>query len=155
MKAKFIIGSIIILAAMAWGISSFMGSTVQYVSIAEARTADRSVQVLGKIDTDQVKYNTAESRLEFAIYDAEAADKAHAEHMKIIYYGTVPGNFDQATSVVCKGSNKEEGFVAEKLLVKCPSKYQGEGDAEYQDIALDEAGTEMEDTKNPSTSGTK
>ena len=127
MKAKFVIGSVIILAAMAWGVSSFLGSTVQYVSIAEARTADRTVQVLGKIDSEKVKYNSADTRLEFAIYDAEADNKATAETMNIVYYGTVPGNFDQATSVVCKGTNKEEGFVAEKLLVKCPSKYQEEG----------------------------
>lgn len=148
MKAKIIIGSIIILAAMGWGISSFFGSTIQYVSIAEAKTADRTVQVLGKIDTEQVKYNSAESRLEFAIYDAEASDKTGADNMKVIYYGTVPGNFDQATSVVCKGMNKEEGFVAEKLLVKCPSKYQGEGGEEYQDITLDEAGTMGDTTKS-------
>ncbi|MGH8016620.1 MAG: cytochrome c maturation protein CcmE [Candidatus Zixiibacteriota bacterium] len=150
MKAKFIIGSIIVLAALAWGVSSFMGSTVQYVSIAEARTTDRTVQVLGKIDTEQVKYNSAESRLEFAIYDAQATDKAHAENLKIVYYGTVPGNFDQATSVVCKGMNKEEGFVAEKLLVKCPSKYQGEVTEEYQDITKHKGGV-MGDTNTAAT----
>ncbi|HEX2897294.1 MAG TPA: cytochrome c maturation protein CcmE [candidate division Zixibacteria bacterium] len=150
MKSKVVIGSIIILVAMAWGISSFFGSTVQYVSIAEARTADRTVQVMGKIDTEQVKYNSSESRLEFAIYDAEATDKAQAVNMKIVYYGTVPGNFDQATSVVCKGVNKEEGFVAEKLLVKCPSKYQGEVSEDYQDITKHKGGV-MGDTNTAAT----
>ena len=150
MKAKAIIGSIIILAAMTWGITSFMGTTVQYVSIAEARTAERTVQVLGKIDTEKVRYNSADSRLEFAIYDAEAKDKASAESMHIFYYGTVPGNFDQATSVVCKGANKEEGFVAEKLLVKCPSKYQGEVTEEYQDITQHKGGV-MSDTNTAAT----
>ncbi len=145
MKAKMIIGSVVILIAMAWGISSFMGTTVQYVSIAEARTADRTVQVLGKIDTEQVKYNSTDSRLEFAIYDPQAKDKVAAESMNIVYYGTVPGNFDQATSVVCKGVNKEEGFVAEKLLVKCPSKYQGEVTEEYQDMTEHKGGV-MGDT---------
>lgn len=150
MKSKAVIGSIIILGAMAWGISSFVGTTVQYVSIAEARTADRTVQVMGKIDTEQVKYNSAESRLEFAIYDAEALEKSHAENMKIVYYGTVPGNFDQATSVVCKGTNKDEGFVAEKLLVKCPSKYQGEVSEDYQDITKHKGGI-MGDTNTSAT----
>ncbi len=150
MKSKVIIGTVIILTAMAWGISSFFGSTVQYVSIAEARTADRTVQVMGKIDTEQVKYNSSESRLEFAIYDAEAKDKTNAENMKIVYYGTVPGNFDQATSVVCKGVNKEEGFVAEKLLVKCPSKYQGEVSEDYQDITKHKGGV-MGDTNTAAT----
>ena len=150
MKAKMIIGSVIILVAMAWGISNFMGTTVQYVSIAEARTANRTVQVLGKIDTEQVKYNSTDSRLEFAIYDPQAKEKANAESMHIVYYGTVPGNFDQATSVVCKGVNKEEGFVAEKLLVKCPSKYQGEVTEEYQDITKHKGGV-MGDTNTAVT----
>ncbi len=145
MKPKMIIGTVIILVAMAWGITSFVGTTAQYVSIAEARTADRTVQVMGKIDTEQVKYNSTDSRLEFAIYDAQAKEKASAESMHIVYYGTVPGNFDQATSVVCKGVNKEEGFVAEKLLVKCPSKYQGEVTDEYQDMTQHKGGV-MGDT---------
>jgi len=47
----------------------------------------------------------------------------------------VPGNFDQATSVVLKGKPDNDGrFVAEQMLVKCPSKYQGEGGEELQDL---------------------
>jgi cytochrome c-type biogenesis protein CcmE len=37
----------------------------------------------------------------------------------------VPGNFEQATQVVVRGKQSSEGFIADKLLVKCPSKYQG------------------------------
>jgi cytochrome c-type biogenesis protein CcmE len=54
--------------------------------------------------------------------------------MPVHYYGVVPGNFEQATSVVLKGKSTEGVFVAEQMLVKCPSKYQGEGGNEYQDI---------------------
>lgn len=153
MNFKIIIGAVIILAASIWGITTFMGSTIQYVSISQAKAATRTVQVMGKIDKELVSYNSAESRLEFAIYDAEAKDTLTAEKMSVIYYGTVPGNFDQATSVVCKGANKKEGFVADKLLVKCPSKYQGEDGKEYQDITLDEGAEEMKDTQKPATSG--
>ena len=35
--------------------------------------------------------------------------------------------------MVLKGKSNGEEFVADQMLVKCPSKYQGEGD-EYQDI---------------------
>ena len=45
--------------------------------------------------------------------------------MDVVYYGVVPGNFDQATSVLVRGKPEADGFVAEQLLVKCPSKYQG------------------------------
>jgi cytochrome c-type biogenesis protein CcmE len=53
--------------------------------------------------------------------------------MPVFFYGVVPGNFDQATSVVLKGKTTDGVFVADQMLVKCPSKYQGEG-GEYQDM---------------------
>ena len=133
MKPKYIFGGLIIVIFIVWGATAFMKTTYQYVPIEKARTADRTVQVMGKIDFDQVNFNAEESRLEFAIYDAEAEDKATAEHMKVVFYGTVPGNFDQATSVVLKGKADGDQFVADQMLVKCPSKYQGEGGEEYQE----------------------
>ena len=145
MNAKTIIGVVIIAVAMLWGITSFLDSTIQYVSIAEAKTSSEKVQVMGKISKDEVSYNTDESRLEFTIYDAEAETTESAERLKVVYYGVVPGNFDQATSVVAKGTSKENEFVADKLLVKCPSKYQGEDSEEYQDIKKHKGGT-MNDT---------
>ncbi len=134
MNAKYIIGGVVIVVFLVWGASAFFQTTIQYVSIEEARSAQRTVQVMGKIDFDAVQYNAEDSRLEFAIYDAEAADEDAAERMPVVYYGVVPGNFDQATSVVLKGKPNGNEFVAEQMLVKCPSKYQGEGDSDYQDI---------------------
>lgn len=134
MKAKYIIGGVIIVLFMVWGGAAFLKTTVQYVSIDAARSTARKVQVMGKIDFDKVSYNIDASRLEFTIYDAEAPDKSTAVTMNVVYYGIVPGNFDQATSVVLKGRSEGETFVADKMLVKCPSKYQGEASKEYQDI---------------------
>lgn len=135
MKAKYIIGGLIILVFMVWGARAFMDTTIQYVSIEKAAVADRTVQVMGKVDFDRVEYDTDNSRLKFAIYDAEAKDEAAAKRMEVVYYGVVPGNFDQATQVVLKGKPSEDGmFVADQMLVKCPSKYQGEGGQEYQDM---------------------
>ncbi len=133
MRAKYIIGGLVIVVFLVWGASAFFKTTIQYVSIDEARHASRTVQVMGKIDFDKVNYNSKDSRLEFAIYDPEAADPNTAERMSVVYYGVVPGNFDQATSVVLKGKSDGDEFVADQMLVKCPSKYQGEG-GEYQDM---------------------
>ncbi len=134
MTAKYIIGGIIIIVFIVWGASAFYKTTVQYVSIDEAKHAQRTVQVMGNIDFDAVNYNAEESRLEFAIYDPEAPDKSSAEYMNVVYYGVVPGNFDQATSVVLKGKSEQDTFVAEQMLVKCPSKYQGDDGNELHDI---------------------
>src|SRR3972149_1279844 len=103
MKAKYIIGGLIIAVFLVWGATAFINTTIQYVSLQEAARSPRTVQVLGKIDFDRVNYNTDASCLEFEVYDAEATDKLLADRLPVVYYGVVPGNFDQATSVVLKG----------------------------------------------------
>lgn len=133
MNAKYVIGGLIIILFVVWGAYSFMKTTIQYVSIEQARNSDKIVQVMGKIDFDVVTFNTDEQRLEFAIFDAEAPDDATADRLPVVYHGVVPGNFEQATSVVLKGKSRDGVFEADQMLVKCPSKYQGEG-GEYQDI---------------------
>lgn len=125
MKAKYIIGTIIILVFAAWGFSAFLETTVKYVSFAEAREATRTVQIVGGIDFDNVNYDAENEELVFIIYDLEPPDPANPDRMKITYDGVIPGNFDQAASVLIRGKPGEDGFVAEQLLVKCPSKYQG------------------------------
>jgi hypothetical protein len=62
-----------------------------------------------------------EQFLEFKLKDS------HDEVMPVVYRGVIPGNFDQATSVVAIGRYKSDHFEAEQLLVKCPSKYQARG----------------------------
>lgn len=139
MRAKYIIGGIIIVVFLIWGTSAFLKTTIQYVPLDEASRATRTVQVMGKIDFARVKYNAADTRLEFAVFDAEARDTVNTPRYPVVYYGVVPGNFDQAKSVVLKGKPGSDGvFVAEQMLVKCPSKYQGEG-GEWQDIKNDKA----------------
>jgi cytochrome c-type biogenesis protein CcmE len=46
--------------------------------------------------------------------------------LKVRYEGAKPLNFEHAANVVALGSYNagEKRFEAEKLLVKCPSKYQ-------------------------------
>ena len=45
--------------------------------------------------------------------------------MRVAYKGLKPGNFNDATQVVAIGRFHGGTLEAEKLLVKCPSKYQG------------------------------
>jgi len=125
MKPKYIIGVIIIIVFVLWGASAFLKTTVQYVSIAEAKKSTRTVQVLGSIDFNDIHFDADNSQLIFSVYDSAGANQARAEKMKVIYHGVVPGNFEQATQVVVRGKYSPEGFIADRLLVKCPSKYQG------------------------------
>ena len=43
MKAKYIIGGIIIIVFMIWGAISFMNTTIQYVPIEQARNSDKTL----------------------------------------------------------------------------------------------------------------
>ena len=45
--------------------------------------------------------------------------------MPVVYRGIQPGNFKDAISIVAIGRYQDGRIEAEKLLVKCPSKYQG------------------------------
>lgn len=140
MNVRYIIGIAVIVVFIAWGAMSFFETTIQYVPIEKALRSHRTVQVLGKIDFATAHYNEDSARLEVEVYDPDAADPQSADRMKVHYYGIVPGNFEQATSVVLKGKGGGNGcFVAEQMLVKCPSKYQGEG-AEYQDVTKHRGG---------------
>ena len=145
MNIKAIIGGVVILVFVVWGATAFMDTTIQYVSLDTAARSARPVQVMGKIDFDAVKYDTDKAQLSFAIYDAEAEQPTGAKRLDVVYHGVVPGNFDQATSVVLKGQPDSTGtFVAEQMLVKCPSKYQGEG-GEYQDMEKHDQAVEGRD----------
>ncbi len=132
--SRYVIGGAIVAVFLAWGAYAFLKTTVRYVSLDEARAATRMVQTLGAIDFSTVRRDVADSRLEFEVYDGEAEDPTRAVRLAVVYYGVVPGNFDQATSVVLKGKSDGGFFVAEQMLVKCPSKYQGEAGEGYQDM---------------------
>jgi cytochrome c-type biogenesis protein CcmE len=132
--ARYVIGAVVVVVFVVWGAYAFFQTTVQYVPIEEAMEAKRTVQVMGKIDFESVRYDAEQSHLSFAIFDAEADSPANSPHLPVVYRGVVPGNFDQAESVVVKGEPDGEVFAAEQLLVKCPSKYQGEDSEGYQNI---------------------
>jgi cytochrome c-type biogenesis protein CcmE len=116
-RGGLIIGLIVIGAFGVLGFSALVNSMTPYVHFEEARKAHRTVQVPGMIDKETVR-NTPQG-LEFDLYD-EKGDRLH-----VIYQGPKPGNFDQAKGVVAIGRFRDGSFHARRLLVKCPSKYQG------------------------------
>ncbi|MCU0327810.1 MAG: cytochrome c maturation protein CcmE [Chitinophagales bacterium] len=49
-------------------------------------------------------------------------NKGNAE--KVIYKGVKPDGFDQAEKIVIAGNYNGNAFHAQKILMKCPSKYE-------------------------------
>lgn len=122
MSAKMVIGIVLVLASVLFGVTAFKKSLTPYTSFSEARKSGTGVQVNGVLaDPSAVRYDAASSELRFRLRD----DKH--EEMDVVYHGVKPMNFEQATNVVAIGTYKDGKFEADQLLVKCPSKYQAEG----------------------------
>lgn len=117
MKAKHIVGIVIIIVFAIYAATSFDSAITPYVSIDEAISSGEAVQVKGLRDGTG-EYDIEKSLFTFSLKD-ENGKKIH-----VVYNGAKPGNFEQATEVVCKGTYKDGAFHASEILVKCPSKYQ-------------------------------
>lgn len=119
MNKRLLIGAVIIVVSLvaAWG--AFQDSLTAYVDFDKARRMNKNCQVMGNIVKDEVVYDIQSATLRFPITDEDG------DRLEVHYSGVVPGNFDQAESVVAIGRYKRNRFEAERLLVKCPSKYQG------------------------------
>jgi len=118
MNVKVLVALGLLVAAIAVGVTGFRKSMTPYISFAEARHSTGLVQVNGKLADKNYVLKREEQFLEFKLRDSRD------QVMPVIYRGVIPGNFDQAESVVAIGRYDGDHFEAEQLLVKCPSKYQ-------------------------------
>ena len=121
-KRLYLLGGILLLAFSGFALSSFTRSITPYVSYQEARTGNRMVQVAGALEKGSSGYKAAEEALYFTLQDPETHDT-----LRVRYKGLKPANFEDAISIVAIGRYDESAreLHADKLLVKCPSKYQG------------------------------
>lgn len=122
MSLKVIVAVVLLAVAATVGVSSFKRTMTPYIGFAEARSASGLVQVNGKLADKDYILKAEEQFLRFNLKDE------HGDVMPVEYRGVIPGNFDQAVSVVAIGKFAGDHFEAEQLLVKCPSKYQAEAE---------------------------
>lgn len=119
MKKGYWIAAGLAVAFVLLGVTSFQKTLTPYLSFEEARHAKGVVQVMGGLDKTSDRYNTTTERLSFDLLDE------HGGRMPVVYGGLRPANFKDAISIVAIGRYRGGHIEAEKLLVKCPSKYQG------------------------------
>lgn len=117
----------VFLAALLIGFIAYAGinlseSVTPYVSIAEATASNKNVQVKGLLDKNfEPRQNDGE--FIFSLRDEETN-----ETLQVKYSGTKPDQFDDAYHIVAVGKydTADSTFHAKKLLIKCPSKYEGQ-----------------------------
>ena len=122
MNVKLVLAVALLAVAATVGVSSFKRTMTPYIGFAEARTAQGLVQVNGVLADKNYVLKPEEQFLRFQLKDEKG------DVMPVEYRGVIPGNFDQAVSVVAIGRFEGDHFEAQQLLVKCPSKYQAEAE---------------------------
>ena len=98
LKRGIALGVVVIAAGV--GLMSLVtgGGVTPYVGFAEARASKGNVQVLGEIQPGETSYDTQAGAFSFFITDA------NGDRLRVVYDGTKPGNFDQATT--CSASSR-------------------------------------------------
>lgn len=118
----YMFGGLLLLAFAGFSFTAFKDSMTPYVSYEKARDGNRIVQVAGGLEKGSSSYVSAQESLFFTLKDPKTGD-----NLRVRYQGLKPANFEDAVSIVAIGryDDQAQEFHAEKLLVKCPSKYQG------------------------------
>ncbi|HEY3426137.1 MAG TPA: cytochrome c maturation protein CcmE [Negativicutes bacterium] len=119
MKRRQLITLSIIAIFIIFSVISFQNSLTPYVSFAQAKTMKGSVQVRGVLGPNAITQNDNGNGIQFMLRDE------NGEAAMVVYQGSRPEGMEQAASLVAIGKYGDGRFSAEKLLVKCPSKYQG------------------------------
>ena len=118
MKLKTILG----LAAMAtFGsllLFSFGEQVGGYMNFAQAEASGNKAHVVGTWANDPpMHYDRSDNIFTFHMRDEQGTVRRGR------YTNPKPANFEEAEQLVVEGYARDDVFVAEHILVKCPSKY--------------------------------
>jgi len=118
-KPLHIIGAALVLLAIVMGYNGLRSAVRPYTtSVTEAVGSGRSVQLAGFLGSKGA-YEPS------GLFSFDLQDNT-GKMVKVVYSKPKPANFEQAVSIVAIGKyDSAKGvFVADDMLVKCPSKYQ-------------------------------
>lgn len=148
-RTKFLVGGLLIIAAIVYLIASSTIAGAQYFfTVDEILSRGDSVvgtpiRVSGAVIGDTISYDPETLTLTFTVADMPAdnelldeegglAAALHAavtdptrERMQVIYVGPKPDLLKDEAQAIMTGHLNEDGvFVADELLLKCPTKYE-------------------------------
>lgn len=121
-QTKWLIGGLIILLGLAtWVFLNIGRSFTYYLTVNELRTqgpSPRRIRVSGTIVGESIQWHPETLELNFEIADGE-------DRLPVRYHGSRPDMFRAGAQAVVEGRYLPDGhFEADRLLLKCPSKYQ-------------------------------
>ena len=116
-KVILVLGLIGIALGMVY-IFTTTAEVTTYANFAEARSTGETHQVVGALSPSHEIENDG-GLLQFYLKDD------NDETVKVVYNKPMPDGFKNSEKIVVTGSFNNDLFVAEKILMKCPSKYEG------------------------------
>ena len=130
MKKSHIFGILIIAVAIIVIIST-AGDASSYVTFQEAHEMatsgnDSKIHVVGTLPKSESGEVTGiENGVDKLSFSFIMVDENN-QQQKVYYNEPMPTDFLQSEQVVVVGAFHDEYFVADKILMKCPSKYEEE-----------------------------
>jgi cytochrome c-type biogenesis protein CcmE len=148
-RAKFIIGGLLIVAAIVYLIVTSTQASAQYFltvdELAERTGSEigRDVRVSGAVIGDTIQYDPQELRLEFEVAHVpgdnseieaqgglakvlhDAVNDPNRSRIQVVYIGPKPDLLRHEAQAIMTGKLGDDGvFYADELLLKCPTKYE-------------------------------
>ncbi len=149
MRPKFIIGGLLILAAVVYLIfSSTQVNAEFFLTIDElvaknANMTGKNVRVSGAVLGDTIQYDAQTLTLKFTVVNVpadnkdieaqgglaavlhEAVSDPDRQRLEVVYKGVKPDLLKNEAQAIMTGQLGQDGlFYADELLLKCPTKYE-------------------------------
>ena len=122
MSKKHIVGLAFILIAVL--IFSNMSNDVStYSNFSEAQISGERVKIVGQLSKEEpMKYDpeNTPNEFQFVMMDKDGVKKS------VTLLKPKPQDFERSEQIVLTGKISDDRFVADEILMKCPSKYKEE-----------------------------
>ncbi len=132
MKKTHIVALVLIAVAIA-ALISFMGDVTTYETIASAKQKPgRFVNLIAKMDKNQpMNYDPVRNPnyLTFTALDTLG------NSIQVVYHNSKPTDMEKSERLVLKGKVENGVFDCKEILLKCPSKYKDDANANSKNVS--------------------
>jgi cytochrome c-type biogenesis protein CcmE len=129
-RGKLMVWIAVLLLALGYlGFTAFQSATAYYLTVGELKARgpsiyEKNVRLNGDLVPSSFERNPGGTVIHFSLTDG-------VETVDAVYEGVTPDLFfNQNSEILLEGTYSAEGlFDAQSILIKCPSKYEPEGDS--------------------------
>ena len=122
MKSSHIIALVLILVSIGIFISA-SADVSTYATFETAITSQSRVKIAGTLDKNKtMEYDPTVDADRFVFYMSDSDGVSN----KVILQKPKPQDFERSEQIVLTGAMQNGAFVADEILMKCPSKYKEE-----------------------------